>query len=85
MMPYCTIKSYILSNTNLPILSYPTISNTVIITSIRTNVYRSNVRLATDRMDSSKRGEQPLVRVMGASESIINKIKEGNFLKYNKV
>ena len=80
MMPYCTIKSYILSNTNLPILSYTTISNTVIITSIITNVYRSNVRLATDRMDSSKRGEQPLVRVMGASESIINKIKEGKFL-----
>jgi hypothetical protein len=26
------------------------------------------VRLATDLMDSSKRGEHPLVRVMGASE-----------------
>ena len=26
------------------------------------------VRLATDRMDSSNRGEQPLVRVIGASE-----------------
>lgn len=28
---------------------------------------RSNVRFATDRMDSSNSGEQPLVRVMGAS------------------
>lgn len=36
-------------------------------------IHSSSVRLATDLMDSSNRGEQPLVRVMGASDGMLGR------------